>query len=118
MVEDAKVNKYPGVIVKKVNLEENDGYGGGIIAGLNAAKGNFIGWTHADLQTPLIDFYKLYSLIKEEKIVLGKGYRINNRGFDSIVSRLHEICASLILGFKMREKLGKIDLCFLQMMGN
>jgi len=103
MIEDSKINKYPGVIVKKVNLEKNDGYGGGIIAGLNVAKGNFIGWTHADLQTPLVDFYKLYSLIKEEKTILGKGYRINNRGFDSIVSRLHEFCASFILGFKMRE---------------
>ena len=58
---------------------------------------------HADLQTPLIDFFGLFNLIKNKKEILGKGFRTNNRGFDGIVSRCHESLASLILGFKMRE---------------
>ena len=56
-----------------------------------------------DLQTPLIDFLKLYRLINKKKNILGKGYRTNNRGFDGIVSRIHEKLASVILGVKMRE---------------
>ena len=32
---------------------------------LKTAKGNFIGWAHADLQTPLIDF-KVVPLINKE----------------------------------------------------
>lgn len=87
----------------KVFLTENKGYGGGIKAGLNIAKGKYIGWAHADLQSPLLDFFKLYELIKNKKKILGKGKRINNRGFDGIVSRLHEKIASIILGFQMKE---------------
>ena len=37
--------------LKIISLEENEGYGGGIIAGLNASVGKYVGWTHADLQT-------------------------------------------------------------------
>ena len=103
ILEDAKSKTNSGIIVKKVNLLKNQGYGGGIAAGLNSSEGEYIGWTHADLQTPLIDFYKLYVLIKGEKKILGKGNRINNRGFNGAISRFHEIFASLILGKNMRE---------------
>ncbi|MDC0345975.1 glycosyltransferase family 2 protein [Planktomarina sp.] len=40
---------YPGC--RLLSLDHNKGYGGGIIAGLNIAKGDLLGWTHADLQT-------------------------------------------------------------------
>ena len=98
-----KNNNSKNIIIKLVDLKTNQGYGGGISEGLKEAKGDYIGWAHADLQTPLIDFYKLFEMIKDKKNILGKGYRINNRGFDGIVSRLHENLASLILGAKMRE---------------
>lgn len=91
------------ILIKKLDLKQNVGYGGGIIAGLNIARGEYVGWAHADLQSPLEDFIKLYELIKKEKNVFGKGIRINNRGFDSIISKFHEKLASLILGFEMQE---------------
>tara|TARA_B100000579_G_C22838014_1_gene859888 strand:+ start:736 stop:1464 length:729 start_codon:yes stop_codon:yes gene_type:complete len=96
-------SKNNNIIVKKVNLYNNDGYGGGIAAGLKDAKGEYIGWAHADLQTPLIDVYKLFQIIKDKKKIFGKGFRTNNRGFDGIVSRFHESLASIILGYKMNE---------------
>lgn len=34
-----------------VHLDVNQGYGYGILAGLRAARGDILGWTHADLQT-------------------------------------------------------------------
>lgn len=40
---------------KVVNLETNQGYGGGILAGLKLASSDIIGWTHADHQTPIED---------------------------------------------------------------
>lgn len=40
---------YPGC--RSVRVEKNQGYGFGILAGLNAAKGKILGWTHADMQT-------------------------------------------------------------------
>ena len=38
------------ITIRKVFIKKNDGYGGGIKAGLKIAKGNYIGWAHADLQ--------------------------------------------------------------------
>ena len=101
--EAIKNNNSKNVTIKLVNLEKNKGYGGGIAEGLKNASGDYIGWAHADLQTPLEDYLKLFNLIKNKKNILGKGYRINNRGFDGIISRLHESLASIVLGFKMKE---------------
>ena len=91
------------LIITKLNLSKNEGYGGAIIYGLQKAQGKYIGWTHADLQTPIEDCFKLFNLINGKKNIFGSGYRTNNRGFDSVVTRLHELCASKILGFKMAE---------------
>jgi glycosyltransferase involved in cell wall biosynthesis len=41
--------EHPGC--RSVRVEKNKGYGFGIVSGLRAAKGDFLGWTHADLQT-------------------------------------------------------------------
>lgn len=40
---------YPGC--RTVRVEKNRGYGFGIISGLKVAKGEILGWTHADMQT-------------------------------------------------------------------
>ncbi len=98
-----KNNKRKNIIIKLVNLKKNIGYGGGIYEGLKNSSGKYIGWSHADLQTPLLDFYKLYRLVKDKKNILGKGFRINDRKFDGIISYFHENLASFILGIKMRE---------------
>ena len=44
---------YPGC--RSIRLEVNRGYGHGILAGLRAANGAIVGWTHADMQTDPID---------------------------------------------------------------
>jgi len=40
---------YPGC--RSVRVEQNQGYGFGILSGLRAARGEILGWTHADMQT-------------------------------------------------------------------
>ena len=40
---------YPGC--RSVRVEQNHGYGFGILTGLRAASGDILGWTHADMQT-------------------------------------------------------------------
>jgi glycosyltransferase involved in cell wall biosynthesis len=40
---------YPGC--RSVRVEVNQGYGFGILAGLRVARGDILGWTHADMQT-------------------------------------------------------------------
>ena len=41
--------------LKTIYVKKNIGYGNGILAGLKKSKGNFIAWTHADLQTDPYD---------------------------------------------------------------
>lgn len=41
--------KNPGC--RSIRVEKNQGYGFGILSGLKAAKGEILGWTHADMQT-------------------------------------------------------------------
>lgn len=40
---------------RSVRVEVNQGYGFGILSGLRAAKGDILGWTHADMQTDPVD---------------------------------------------------------------
>jgi glycosyltransferase involved in cell wall biosynthesis len=47
--------------INVINLDNNAGYGGGIKAGLFVAKGEFIGWIHADLQ------YSIFEVVDELK---------------------------------------------------
>lgn len=53
---DASPEILPGLLephdfIRSVRVEENQGYGHGILTGLRAAKGEILAWTHADLQT-------------------------------------------------------------------
>jgi glycosyltransferase involved in cell wall biosynthesis len=55
--------KYPFARVVKVDV--NQGYGFGITSGLSAAKGEFIGYTHADMQTDPADVLKAFEIMEE-----------------------------------------------------
>ena len=41
--------------LKTIRLKKNNGYGNGVLQGLKKAKGQYISWTHADLQTDPYD---------------------------------------------------------------
>jgi len=67
-----------------VNLDKNIGYGDGILAGLNSAKGEILGWTHADLQTDPLDFVRAIELFKNKNVSFVKGKRFGRPFFDNI----------------------------------
>lgn len=73
-VQAANVHSY----IRTVRVEKNQGYGFGILCGLRQAKGRYIGWTHADLQTDPADVLRALEILKAwglpEKIFL-KGMR-------------------------------------------
>ena len=52
--------------IRVVKVVENKGYGHGIIKGLEQCSGDFIGWTHADLQTDPLDALKAIQLINND----------------------------------------------------
>jgi glycosyltransferase involved in cell wall biosynthesis len=65
---------YPGC--KSVRLDENQGYGFGILAGLNASTGDILGWTHADMQTDPMDILIGLKIFEENGLsVFVKGRR-------------------------------------------
>lgn len=49
---------------RTVLVPVNQGYGYGILQGLKAARGSFVGWTHADLQTDPADVVKAYHILE------------------------------------------------------
>jgi len=94
---------------KKINflkIEKNIGYGHGIMAGVNIAKGNFIGWCHADLQTEPIDVVNAYTknlnVIENESCVI-KGLRKNRNFFDSMFTFGMSLFASIIFLKKIND---------------
>jgi len=65
---------YPGC--RSVRVEKNQGYGFGIVAGLKAAKGEILGWTHADMQTDPQDALRGLELFeKHGNAIFVKGRR-------------------------------------------
>ena len=72
--------------LKIIRLKKNNGYGNGILQGLKKAKGQYISWTHADLQTDPYDVIIGFEKFKKElspKIFI-KGNRLG-RPFKDVV---------------------------------
>lgn len=88
--------------IKSVILETNQGYGGGILAGLQIATGEILGWSHADLQT---DPGKVVDYLMESKelfdnygnLLFLKGRRTKRRLFDNFFTVSMSLFESLIL---------------------
>jgi glycosyltransferase involved in cell wall biosynthesis len=67
--------KFPGC--RSIRVEKNQGYGFGIVSGLKAAKGDVLGWTHADMQTDPLDALvglELFEKHGDEIFVKGRRY--------------------------------------------
>ena len=84
---NALIPKYK--FAKFIDIKINKGYGYGIMSGLLEAKGKYIGYTHADLQTDPYDLIRAYKLIINEnnpEFSFIKGYRKNRPFFDQFFS--------------------------------
>ena len=92
--------KFPNIRI--VELLENQGYGGGILAGLSESSASIIGWTHADLQTPLIDCLRAVKEI-EGDVTFVKGQRTGRSISDQIFSSGMGIFESLLLQSRLAE---------------
>jgi len=86
--------------LKIVTVNENIGYGHGIWTGLQASKGEFLCWTHADLQTDLKDTFAAYNLIikqKNPKNCFVKGKRRGRPLFDQFFTFGMSVFETLML---------------------
>lgn len=88
---------------KTVSVEVNQGYGYGILQGLKACKGEYIGWTHADLQTDPGDVLKALELLEQHSKdrVMVKGNRKGRPVFDQFFTVGMSIFETFYLGVKL-----------------
>ena len=92
--------------IKLKKIDKNIGYGHGIMSGVRIAKGDYIGWCHADLQTEPSDVYNAF-LSNKEKLKNGdyiiKGLRKNRSIFDEIFTFGMSLIASVIFLKKIND---------------
>lgn len=84
LMESLIIN-YP--FARIVHVKINEGYGFGILSGLREAKGYYLGWTHADMQTDPYDVIKALDIIEEKgnpTQIYVKGERKNRPLFDQL----------------------------------
>lgn len=92
--------KYP--FARTVLVPVNQGYGYGILQGLKEANGDYIGWTHADMQTDPGDIVKAYHIIQNSsEDVYIKGHRRGRSIFDQIFTWGMGCFETIYLGQRM-----------------
>ena len=86
------------------NVEVNQGYGFGITSGLKSAKGEFIGYTHADMQTDPGDVIKALEIIEKQSQPNNcyvKGNRKGRPFFDQLFTSGMSFFETLYMGTKL-----------------
>jgi glycosyltransferase involved in cell wall biosynthesis len=85
---------------RSVEVPINQGYGFGILAGLKVARGKYIGWTHADLQTDPKDALQALTVIKYQgdRAVFIKGKRYGRQVTDLVFTWGMSLFASVVMG--------------------
>ena len=87
-----------------LNIINNEGYGHGIVSGLKDAQGEFIGYTHADMQTDPSDVIKALEIIESQESPKDhylKGDRKGRAFLDQIFTSGMSFFESLYLGKKL-----------------
>ncbi len=91
---------------KSIKVTKNIGYGHGVLTGLKEANGQFLGWTHADMQTDPVDVLKAFAILegadKPDNIFI-KGRRVGRPVFDRLFSLGMGVYASLKLRVRFYE---------------
>lgn len=87
-------------------VQVNQGYGYGILQGLAHCQSEYLGWTHADLQTDPGDIFKAVSLIEQSKLrkdIYIKGLRKGRPLSDVFFTNGMSLFESLYLGVRLRD---------------
>lgn len=90
--------------IKFITLKTNCGYGNGIKEGLKHCNGAYIGWTHGDGQTNLLDIERAFLLLIEhaDRQVI-KGSRVNRPFLDRIISGGLDLIISILFLRNIKE---------------
>jgi glycosyltransferase involved in cell wall biosynthesis len=92
--------------LRGARVEVNQGYGFGILAGLRAATGDILGWTHADLQTDPADALEglaLFAAAAEPERLFVKGRRYGRPAVDVVFTTGMSAFETLLTGRLMTD---------------
>jgi len=97
--------QYSRLNIKVVEVPKNQGYGHGILFGLAHATGDYLGWTHADLQTDIADCFRAYQklITGATDLILVKGFRRKRNIMDKFFSFGMSVFAYPVLGMWLSE---------------
>lgn len=91
---------------RSVRVENNQGYGFGILSGLRAATGDVLAWTHADLQTNPMDARRAFDLFRASPAPMRlfvKGSRSGRPAMDVVFTAGMSAFETLLTGKSMRD---------------
>ncbi len=112
LVDNGSTDDTPAVLerllqgsrIRSVRVGQNRGYGFGIRAGLDVARGRVIGWTHADMQTDPADALRGLELARRgADPVFVKGRRYGRPLADVVFTMGMSAFESLLLGRTLRD---------------
>jgi glycosyltransferase involved in cell wall biosynthesis len=89
-----------------VTVERNRGYGHGIFTGLQAARGEWVAFSHADMQTPPQDVFAAFTAIRQQPEptrVLVKGRRAPREWPAELVTRTMSVLATLVFATRLTD---------------
>lgn len=100
---DELLPKYP--FARLVLVPVNQGYGYGILQGLKSCDGEYLGWTHADMQTDPNDVLKAWEIVKQNlpKDVYVKGNRKGRPIADTFFTWGMGVFETMYMGEKMND---------------
>lgn len=85
-----------------ISIETNEGYGNGILVGLNQANGRILSWTHADMQCDPLDVLTGYEYFDNQDVnVFVKGSRYGRPFTDTFFSVSMGIFETILLQTKL-----------------
>ena len=94
------LSRSENAFARSVKVEENKGYGNGIMFGLRRSSGVFLAWTHADMQTPPEDVLRAWIAIRSMAVPeksLVRGLRKGRPLFDQMFTKAMGWYASIAL---------------------
>lgn len=96
--------QYPFARALRVGV--NQGYGAGVVAGLRACAGEYLGWTHADLQTDPRDAVQAFDLVmraREPRSTYAKGRRAGRPLLDASWTLGMSLFETLYMGVPLED---------------
>lgn len=111
LVDNGSTDNSPEILIsllpqytgcRSIRVEKNQGYGFGILSGLQAAKGEILSWTHADMQTDPQDVLQGLELFNKYGVdIFAKGQRYGRPFTDALFTIGMSIFETILLGKPM-----------------